>query len=310
MIETPKMIQKDVSLAPFTTLKIGGIATYFAAPKNTAEVQEALLWAVRQAMPFRVVGRGANLLVADTGYRGLVIAMQNDNMLWHPPFVTAGAGVQNGQLIANALKHGLGGLQWLIGVPGTVGGSLYGNAGGHGWGLGDQVVWVEILTLDGTLRRLTKAECQFSYRNSIFKQHSEWIIVQAEFVFPVVDPVIERQILRDTMTQKNNHQPITEKTAGCMFTNPMTDRNKLPKHLQEFVDAEGKISAWRVIEEVGLKGQRLGQICISEKHNNFMINLGGGTADEVMQLLSLVKQRVRDTLGIQLHEEVQYLGFE
>ena len=219
----------------------------------------------------------------------------------HPSRTGRGARIER-------LEGLLGGLQWLIGVPGTVGGSIYGNAGGHGWGLGDQVDWVEVVTSAGEIRRLTRGECQFKYRSSVFKSHSDWIILQAQLALPTIDPVAERQLLADTTKQKNASQPTTAKTAGCMFANPRVDGLKLPAELHKSV-SDGTISAWRLIEHVGLKGRRLGQIEISPKHANFMINLGGGTADEVMQLLSLVKQRVRDILGTQLHEEIQYLGF-
>jgi UDP-N-acetylmuramate dehydrogenase len=310
MSERPAIIQENISLAPHTTLQIGGPARFFAAPTTVDEIRQCLVWASENKIPWRVIGRGANLVVADAGYNGLIIIMRNDKIEWNPPTAVAGAGVQNGQLIADALQHNLGGLQWLIGVPGTIGGSLYGNAGGHGWGLGDMVDWVEVLMPAGELKRLTKAECEFAYRTSVFKKHPDWIIVQAQFTFPAIDPVAERQLLTDTTKAKNTNQPTTEKTAGCMFTNPIVSRDTLPEKLKPFVDAEQKISAWRLIEEVDLKGKQLGKIQISEKHSNFMINLGGGTADQVMQLISLVKQKVRDTLKIQLQEEIQYLGFE
>ncbi len=308
MPDRPASIKDNVLLAPYTTMKIGGPAKYFAAPKTIDEVREIVRWAGAMSIPYRLIGRGANLLIADKGYNGLVMVMRNDRLDWNPPQVVAGAGVQNGQLLAGAMKHNLGGLQWLIGVPGTVGGSIYGNAGGHGWGLGDQVEWVEALTPEAEIKRLSQTECRFAYRTSIFKSHSGWIILRAGLQFPSVDVASERRLLADTSKQKNAGQPTAAKTAGCMFTNPRVEGFKLPEELQKFV-TDGTISAWRLIEHVGLKGRRLGQIEISPKHANFMINLGGGTADEVMQLLSLVKQRVRDILGIQLHEEVQYLGF-
>lgn len=296
-------------MAPYTTFKIGGPAKYLTVAKAAVDLERALAWATAEHIPFRVLGKGANTLVADRGYDGLVIIMQNDTLDWQPPRVVAGAGVQNGQLIANALRHNLGGMQWLIGVPGTVGGSLYGNAGGHGWGLGDQVEWVDILTADGERKRLTKEECQFTYRSSALKSHPAWTIVEAQLVFPVVDAKLERDLLAATTKQKNANQPTTTQTAGCMFTNPIVDATHLPADLRSFVGLGGTLSAWRAIDYVGLKGQRLGAMEISTKHANFMINHGGATADQVVQLLSLVKQRVRDTLGVQLHEEVQYLGF-
>lgn len=310
MEQPPNIVQRNISLASYTTLQIGGPATYFALPSSIEELSDVVRWATMEHVPFRLIGRGANLLVSDAGYDGLAIVMKNDTLEWEGSSVIAGAGVQNGQLIASALKHHLGGMRWLIGVPGTVGGSLYGNAGGHGWGLGDQVEWVDIVTSTGTRQRLSKQECAFDYRTSVFKQHPDWIIVQARFTFPTVDAVAERLLLAETTKQKNANQPTTEKTAGCMFTNPVvSDLSRLSAELRTFVAPDGTLSAWRCIEAVGLKGQTIGHIQISPKHANFMINLGGGTADEVMQLMSYVKQQVRDTLGIQLHEEVQYLGF-
>lgn len=310
MPERPPIIQDNVPLAQWTTFKIGGPAKYFAAPKTASEIPEIVGWAAASNIPVRVIGRGANLVVADRGFDGLTIVMQNDQMEWTPPRAVIGAGVQNGQLIAQALKHNLGGLQWLIGVPGSVGGSLYGNAGGHGWGLGDQVEWVEVVQADGQLKRLTQADCAFGYRTSLFKSHRDWVIAQAQLNFPATNPAAERAALAETTKQKNANQPTTAKTAGCMFTNPLVDAARLPAHLQRHVASDGKVSAWRLIQDVGLPGRQIGQIQISERHCNFMINLGGGTADQVMQLLSLVKQQVRDTLGIQLLEEVQFLGFD
>lgn len=308
-MDKPLGLQENVSLAPYTTLKIGGPAKYFMVAKSAADIQTTVAWSASEHLPLRVIGRGANLLVADTGYAGVILQLSNDQQVWDSNRVVVGSGTQNGQLIAAALHHGFGGMRWLIGVPGTVGGSLFGNAGGHGWGLGDQVVWVDVCQPDGSLKRLTKEECRFAYRTSVFKQHPEWIIVQAELEFAPVDATAERLLLAETTKQKNSNQPTTAKTAGCMFTNPTVDLTRLPQHLHQYVDTNGTIAAWRVIEEVGLKGQHIGGISISELHANFMINEGQGTADQVMQLLSLVKQKVRDELGIQLHEEVQYLGF-
>lgn len=310
MSKVPSFIRCDVPLAPLTTFKIGGPAKYLAEPTTDEQVMTTLTWARSAQIPWRILGRGANTLVSDQGFPGLVLVMKNDQLVWHGNEVTAGAGVQNGQLIASALQHRCGGMQWLIGVPGTVGGSLYGNAGGHGWGLGDQVIWVEAINPSGKVIRLDQQQCEFSYRTSWLKAHPEWCILRAQLTFPTVDPAAERDLLAATTKQKNANQPTTAKTAGCMFTNPTALGAKLTPELQAAVSRDGTISAWRLIETVGLKGYKLGQVQISDRHANFMINLGGGTADQVLQLISLVKQRVRDTMNIQLHEEVQYVGFE
>ncbi len=308
MSRQPANLQERITLAEYTTMHIGGPAKYFVEAKSYDDVQQAWSWAVAQKIPVRVLGAGANTLVADAGFEGLIILMRNDELVWEETSVIAGAGATNGQLIGGALRHNLGGLQWLIGVPGSVGGSIFGNAGGHGWGLGDQVDWVEVMDETGTMKKVMHDDCAFSYRSSVFKK-KPWIILRAQLHLPTIDPVAERAVMAKTTQGKNKNQPTTAKSSGCMFKNPMVDPEKVPSDMFQYVGPDGTISAWRLIVEIGLQGKQLGQIQISSIHANFMINLGGGTADQVVQLLSLVKQQVRDKLGIELQEEVQYLGF-
>ena len=309
MLNLPSQVKTQISLAPYTTFKIGGPAKYFMVITTQADLLKVMAWVKRNQLSFYVMGAGGNVLVSDQGYDGLVIVMQNDQLEWTGSTVIAGAGVKNGQLIAGALHHRLGGLQWLIGVPGTIGGSIYGNAGGHGWGLGDAVVWVETLSPDGDIHRFSKSECQFSYRHSRFKRSAGQIITQACLKLFRVDPAREKELLAQTIAAKQSNQPITLATAGCMFTNPTVNPDRLPADLAKYVDSNGQLAAWRLINYVDLSGYRMGQVQISTVHANFMINLGRATADQVVQLISLVKQRIRDKLGIQLTEEIQYLGF-
>ncbi len=308
MPDRPANIQDNVLLAPYTTMKIGGPAKYFLLATSDDDIRYAWQWASSSKIPVRVLGAGANTLVADHGFDGLVIVMRNDDMVWDNASVVASAGVTNGQLIAKGLRNNLGGLQWLIGVPGTVGGSIYGNAGGHGWGIGDMVEWVDIIDETGEVKQISHEQCDFSYRMSACKSHP-WIILRAKFNLISVDPTAERKMMAMTTALKNKNQPTTAKSSGCMFMNPKVERATLPDDLKEFIAEDSTISAWRLIVRVGLQSKQLGQVQISPLHANFMLNLGGGTADQVVQLLSLVKQQVRDKLGVQLREEVQYLGF-
>lgn len=289
-------------------MKVGGPAEYLCLGTTVDEIVAAWEWARAAKLPVTVLGAGSNSLINDAGITGLVIIPRNSQLTWAPPRVTVGAGVKNGQLIGASANRGLGGLAWLLGVPGTIGGSLYGNAGSKEHGLGGYVTWVDIIDANGVRRRLTREDCGFRYRHSIFKE-MKVCILQAEFELPLVDPVAERTVLSDQAKEKNVNQPTSAASAGCMFKNPTVETAKLPTELQSFVMADQTISAWRLIDYLGLKGKQIGQIQISTKHGNFMINLGGATADHVVQLISFVKQQVRDTLGIQLQEEVQYLGF-
>lgn len=303
-------IQESVPLAQYTTWKIGGPARYLVEAKTSAEIVEAVKIANARQWPVRLLGNGSNTLVADQGFNGLIVIARNDHMVWEGETVLAGAGVKLGQLIAAATQHGLGGLSWLLGVPGTVGGSIYGNAGA---GMtedyfGKHVEWVEAVTLAGESVHWLQSECGFAYRDSRFK-HEPLIILQAKLRLLKIDPVIERKILAAKAAWKNKAQPLTLASAGCMFTNAKVDPSKLPEDLRSQLNPNGTISAWRLIQAVGLQGKQLGQMQISPVHASFMINLGGGTADQAVQLISLVKQQVRDKMGIQLQEEIQYLGF-
>lgn len=304
----PSTIQSALVLAPYTTMKVGGPAEFACLPKTDEEFVAAWEWARAEGLQVTMLGAGSNSLVNDAGVKGLVIIPRNDQLVFSSPRVTVGAGVKNGQLIGAAANHGLGGLSWLLGVPGTVGGSLYGNAGSKDNGLGDYVVTVHVIERDGRQHTLTKDECQFSYRHSIFKE-TKAAIISAVLELPVVEAKAERALLADMAKQKNANQPTTAATAGCMFKNPTVEKLKLPPELQAYILPNATISAWRLIDYLGLKGKQIGELQISPKHGNFMINLGGGTADQVVQLTSYVKQQVRDKLGVQLQEEVQYLGF-
>lgn len=308
MRSKPTNLQENVVLAPFTTLKIGGPAKYYVQPKTVDEAVVAFTWAHQEKLPVAILGNGSNSLVSDKGFDGLVVVMANDQMEWNSPHVIVGAGVKLGQLIGVALQHGLGGLDWLISVPGTVGGSIFGNAGSRDEALGDYIEWVEAVWPDGSVKQWKHSSCDFKYRYSAFKEEPA-LILRAQLRLPEVDKDQERKKVADMAKKKTTNQPTTAASAGCMFQNPVADPERLPEDLRQYLNPNGTISAWRLISHVGLEGKQLGQIQISEKHANFMVNLGGATADQVVQLLSLVKQQVRDKLGVQLHEEVRYLGF-
>lgn len=308
MPERPAGIQANILLGPATTLKIGGPAEYFLAAKTVDEIVAAVTWARQERLRWTILGAGSNCLVSDRGVKGLVIVTKCDGFTWEGDRLIAETGMMNGQLVAVALANKRGGLRWLVGVPGTVGGSIYGNAGGHGWGLGDQVEWVEVLHEDSRVGKINQHDCGFHYRQSIFKTRPD-VILRVALNLPPVDPTRERLLIAETAAQKNAAQPTAEQSAGCMFMNPTVDPARLPTELRSFVLDDRTISAWRLIAYLELAGQTIGRMQISTKHANFMVNLGGGTADQVVQLISLVKQRVRDTLNVQLHEEVQYIGF-
>lgn len=299
---------EQTPLAPLTTLKIGGPAQYFAAPKTMEEISATVVWAKEQGVPWTVLGGGSNVLISDTGVKGLVIHPANADLVWAEDEVTAGAGTTLGLLIGSALRNNLGGLNFLVGVPGAVGGSVYGNAGSRLNWISKYILYVDVVRPDGTIERLRADECHFAYRTSIFKQ-TKCVIASVRLRLPRRRTADERIVIADMAKKKMVNQPTTASSAGCMFQNPKLEPDQVPESLREARNPDGTVSAWRFIAEVGLQGMKVGNLQISDKHANFLVNLGGGTADQAVQIFSLVKQRVRDTLGIQLHEEIQYLGF-
>ncbi|MBI3115505.1 MAG: UDP-N-acetylmuramate dehydrogenase [Candidatus Kerfeldbacteria bacterium] len=302
-------LREGVSLARYSTYRIGGPARFFLEAHTTDDVVAAIRLARAQGLPYAMLGSGSNTLIADQGFAGLVIVARAQHLTFDRQRVTAEAGVKLSVLTVVAAQHGFGGLEFLIGVPGTVGGAIYGNAGSRDAAIGNRVASVEILDAAGRRVALSAEECAFGYRTSRFKTTKE-PIVQAVLVLPPGDRVtLERQIAT-VIRAKNAKQPTHDQSAGCMFKNvPVDDPSQLPEELRTTV-TDGQLSAWRLIVAAGLKGKRLGHVQVSPQHANFLVNLGGATADEVVQLLSYIKQQVRDRFHIQLHEEIQYLGFD
>lgn len=289
-------IKEKVALAPYTTFKIGGPADYFVVVKTPEECVEALKFAHEKKIPFFILGGGSDILVADEGYRGLVIKNEINSVTIDEErgVVTASAGVRLAQLIMQCARVGLSGLEYAIGVPATVGGAVWANLGARGKQIQDVVVSVDAVNTETLERKtLSAAECQFVYRDSIFK-HEKWMILQATFQC-VKEPKAEVLARVQELTKlRKDTQDVGSFCAGCVFKNPKDQTDKAAAFL---------------IDSLGLKGFQIGGAQVSPIHANFIINTGNATAKDVIMLISLIKQKVRDNLGIQLMEEIEYIGF-
>jgi len=250
-------------------------------------------------------------LVNDDGFDGLVIRLTDGEPEIKGNQVTAYAGVNWPGLVIKTINTGLTGLEFGANIPGTVGGAIRGNAGAFGQGAGDYIKEVEVLVIEDkeiSLKVMTKEECQFDYRQSIFKENPKLIITEAVFELKPSEKSAE-EVLVEINKEKEVRcakQPLKFPSAGCSFMNiPYTD------DLSQYKDwaIKGKIPAARFIDEAGLKGKQIGDAKVSDEHSNFIINTGSATASEVVQLISLIKMKVRDEYGVQLMEEVQYVGF-
>jgi UDP-N-acetylmuramate--L-alanine ligase/UDP-N-acetylenolpyruvoylglucosamine reductase len=280
-------IERGVRLAKYMTFKIGGQADYFAEAEDEGRIRELINWANRKKIAYFILGGGSNLLVADEGYRGLAIKLKNAKIKIKNAKVYCEAGVRLSELVQAVAKRGLAGLEFAAGIPGTVGGAVRGNAGAWQQSFGDLVVRVKILDEKGNFRWLRKRECNFAYRESRFKKTSE-AIVTVELKLKIGNREEIEKRIENNLTKRSS-QP-KEPSAGCVFVNPPT------------------AAAGQLIDQCGLKGRRVGGAMVSERHANFIVNMGGATAKEVVRLIEVVKTSVKGKFGIELKEEIQLIG--
>jgi UDP-N-acetylmuramate dehydrogenase len=304
-------ISRDSPLANYTRFGIGGPATLFVDAISPDGFMEALRTVHELNIPWVVIGRGSNLIVSDEGFDGVVLRFSCSRIGQCGASLRAEAGATLQSLVDRSVKLGLRGMETLTGIPGNVGAAVYGNAGAYGHSMQERVLEVQY-TDGGTVRTFTNSECQFHYRESIFKDRKDWIILSATLQFDEDDPEKLTKIAKDIREIRDAKYPPTMKCAGSIFKNLLFA--ELPQHVQAEVPAsvirEGKVpSAW-FLEQVGAKGLRRGDIQVAAYHANLIYNDGKGNASDLVAVIDELKQRVRDRFGFPLEEEVQYVGFE
>lgn len=306
-------IQEKVSLAPMTTFRIGGGAEYFVQVQSLEDLKEAIKWAQEKKLEFVFLGGGSNILFSDNGYRGLVIQLKLSGIEIKGNEIMAEAGVPLIKLINSAAGEGLSGMEGLAGIPGTVGGAVRGNAGAYGSATGNSVKEVQCLDVKtGELKNFSKQDCGFDYRSSVFKNEKNLVVVSAVFEFEKKDKESVTGKTKETIMSRISKELQGEKSAGSFFMNPVVEDENLRKEFEKdrgVAPKDDKLPAGWLIDQVNLRGKKMGGAMISEKHSNYLINTGDATAEDVIMLSSFVKQQVRDKTGVQLQEEVSYLGF-
>ncbi len=305
-------------LSGHTNFKIGGPAKFYFEATTSQDLAKAVQVANELSLPYIVLGGGANVLVSDNGFPGLVIIARNQQLKITGTEVKVEAGVNLGFLVQETVAAKLSGLEPLVAIPGTVGGAIYGNAGlpqvAKGC-IGDWIKQVKVFSVDKIIQ-LTKKECQFSYRSSVFKETKD-IILEASLELIPGTYEASQELIKKYITARKN-QPYNLASSGCVFINvSVTDdkqkeelraKIKESKTLETFL-TQGQIPAGWLIELAGCKGKQIGGVQVSTKHANYIVNTGDARAEEVIMLISYIKQQVRDKFGIELHEEVQYVGF-
>lgn len=304
---------KNISLKDYTTYKIGGPAKYFFIAKTKEDLVASVKVAKDLKLQVLFLGGGSNVLVSDKGFDGLVIKIDISDIKFQDAKVVVGAGADLTKLANLSADNGLSGLEWSAGVPGTVGGAIYGSAQAFGTKMSDAVESVEAINLKTLeLKNFTKEECQFSLKNSIFKSDKNWIIVSAVLAFKKQDKEQIKKQIQEFLDYRKTHHPMDSPSAGSTFVNPemeIMDKNLLEKYpeLKEY-NKKGVIPAGYLIAKSGLIGKKIGDAQISEKHCNFIINLGCAKAKDVLSLMNLAKEKVKTTFGVELETEVQFVG--
>jgi len=283
----------QVNLAAYTSYRVGGMADWFALPKTVDDLAHSLRWANQRGLPITLLGAGSNLLVSDRGIRGLVICtrhlrgIQFDERTGQ---LTAVAGEPLPNLAWKAARQGWRGMEWAVGIPGTVGGAVFMNAGAHGTCTADFLAIAQGLTPTGAPITLTPTDLQFAYRTSSLQTRPQWV-TQATFQLqPGHDPAAVIADTQAALERRRSTQPYHLPSCGSVFRNP-----------------EPHKAGW-LIEQTGLKGYQIGQAQVSTLHANFIVNLGGATAQDVLSLIRYVQAQIEHRWALRLHPEVRLLG--
>jgi len=317
--------QENIELAPYTTWKLGGKARYFVVVKTIEEVREAVELAQTKSLPIFVLGGGSNILVSDSGFDGLVIKMELQGIEFGEEAVTSGSGVMMSRLAAESLQKGFSGLQWAIGLPGTVGGAVFGNSNCWGGSTGGSLVGARLLTTNTSpdpslVRRGIKEEDQkyfnFSYDYSKLQDTKE-ILLEATFKLEKKNSeeiVKAREDLAKVAAERSTRQPLGKKVAGSTFkalipTPEIINKISLAGFNYKQGLRDGYISAGWIIDNIlKLKGFKMGGMQVSDLHANFFINTGSAKAPDAKKLIDFVKKECKNKLDIDLEEEIRYVG--
>ena len=283
-------ITLNESLAQFTTFRIGGVADYYIEPVDAGDLLKMLIYLHDNQMPYYVMGNGSNILISDDGIRGVVINLElGFSYLKHENgIISAGAGVKIAKFVDFCIQNGYAGVEMLAGIPATIGGTLVMNAGCYGGEISTHVTEVTVIR-NLQLKKLGRDECKFIYRNSGLK---DAVILEAGFQLPAGDAEELGERRTELMKHRNGSQPVEIPNAGCVFKNP-----------------KGNFAA-KLIEECGLKSKSVGGAMVSPKHANFIVNYDKATAEDVTELIRIVKNTVKEKTGYDLELEIKLIGFD
>lgn len=286
-------VKENVSLSTLTTYKVGGLCKVLVFPKDTSKLILLLRKLKEENILYKVIGFGSNLIFSDNEFNGVIIRLDCFNEVnIKDTIITAESGVSLVKLSYKALKEGLTGLEFASGIPGTVGGAVFMNAGAYKSDMGYIVSEVKVLTPDLKIKKLYNKDMHFKYRTSFLKQNPEYICLEAKMVLMHGDKKAIKELIETRRQKRLLSQPLEYPSAGSVFRNPDND------------------FAGRLIEECGLKGKMIGGAKVSKKHANFIVNKNNATAKDIKDLIELVHDKVKDNTKVDLKIEQEFVNWE
>jgi UDP-N-acetylmuramate dehydrogenase len=285
-------VKRNELLSQHTTMKIGGPADIFIEPSSLENIQKVMTFLKERQIPWRAIGRGSNLLVSDKGIEGVVFKLGSglDHLIINDSTITVGGGHSLVSLSTLISKKGLSGLEFASGIPGSVGGAVYMNAGAHGSDISKILTKAHVLFEDGSIEWLSNDEMEFTYRTSVLQKKRPGIVLEAEFQLTKGDRTAIVSQMQKNKDYRKETQPWNFPCAGSIFRNP------LPNY------------AGKLIEDAGLKGFQIGGAKISEMHGNFIVNAGNAKAKDVLDLIQYIKDTILNSNGIKMETEVEIIG--
>ncbi len=302
---------KNVSLKKYSTLKIGPQVKYFWLINDLEELKKALKFSQKKKLKVVILGNGSNILFPEKKLNALVLKINFKKMkILKNKILIVGAGVLISELIKFLEKRGFSGFEWAIGIPATIGGCLFENCTAFKKTISDSLLWIKTMPLQAPFKTkiYPKKKLHFSYKASPFKKELKEIIIEAGFKIRKKSPKSIKKRLLDYLQKRLETQPLEKPSLGCVFKNPYF--KSLPKKWQRIFKKfkkNGFISAGLLIEKANLKGKRIGDIEISQKHGNFFINLKKGTSKDFKKLIRLVKKEIKRKFQIKLEEEIEII---
>ncbi len=285
---------EEVSLKCYNTFRVGGICKYLISPRNELELQKLICYLKEENISYFILGNGSNIIFSENYYDGVIILLKHfDQIHINETKVEVGAGVMMPTLAIKTIQSNLTGLEWSVGIPGSVGGCIYGNAEAYKESTFDHLESITLLTPENEIKTVPASSFTSGYRTSYFKENKGYIILSAVFHLTYGNQEESLKQVNKRREKRLSTQPLEYPSAGSVFRNPSKD-----------------FPSGKIIEDLGLKGKQIGGAAISTKHANFIINKGNATSNDIRNLIELVHQEVKEKENIDLVMEQEYVGWD